>query len=372
MKIKTLSISLLTLISLSSLSVFPAFAQSTYDESQKNFAVALEKSIADIETATTNLNQNEKDLSIIHASLPGDELYNLMKPELDEYDSKMSEQVKQILSGLGDNVKNSANTQAAQNYLDGAKQILENAKIAVLGKTLANNIQFKIMIIKELLESSIGEYEESVSDGKITTMPSFQEGSGFVLHSQELYSDMKPQLSADQVVAIEKAYSDLADAYNKKAPLSDVDPLTDKVKDAFGGEEQESNNTDMSVYLTNVKNLLNRAKDEYSQGNSDKAQILATQAYLSNFEYLEPTLAKSNQTLEHDLEKMIREDLRGMIKSGASVSDVSAEIDSIQSKLDQVATIVPEFGPIVGSIFVLSIAAIVAIRMKRNIFMPRI
>ncbi len=366
MKTKLLSVTILILSSISSLSLLPAFAQSTSGEDQKNFAVALEKSIADIEAATTNLDQNEKDLAVTHASVPGDELYAFMKPELDKYSLASSEQLRKTLSNLGDEVKNSADTQTAKNYLNDTKEMLENTKIAVLGKTLVDNIQFKIVIINQLLEDSIAEYGESVSDSKITSMSSFQEGSRFVLHSQELYSDIKSQLPPDQVAAIDKAYSDLAAAYDKKVPATDVEPLTDKVKEAFGGKEEESNSTDMSVYLTNVKNLLNQAKSEYSQGNSDKAYSLVTEAYLNNFEYLETPIAASNQTLDLDLEKMIREDLRGMIKNNTSVSDVSAEIDSIQSKLDSVASVVPEFGPIALGVFGLSIALIVSMRLYRK------
>lgn len=364
MKSKSIAVAMLALISLSSVSVLPALAQSTFDQDQTNFAVALEESIADMETASNNLGQNDKDTAVTHASLPAENLYASMKPELDEYNSTMSEQVGTMLSGLGDEVKNSPDTQTAKNYLDNAKQVLINTETAVLGETLASNIQFKIAVIRQLLEDQIDLYGASVSNGQINSTSTFQQGTGYITRSQELYGDIKSQLTPDQVFSVETAYSNLLSARDNKVPLDTEDPLTDKVKTAFGGGT--SANPDMSTYLTNVKNLINQAKSEYAAGNSTGAQDLVTNAYLNNFEYLEPTIAASNKTLDQGLETSIRTDLRDMIKNGAPVSDVSAKIDFIQSQLDSVASVVPEFGPIALGVFGLAIAVIVSTRLYRN------
>lgn len=362
---------LLVLIVVSIFSVMPAFAQTTYDDKKKDFGVYIEETLAHIKAAENNLDQNEKDLAVTHVTQPIVELYDLMKPELDEHNTSLSEQLKQTLSDLGNKISKSTSRQDAQNTLDDAKQSLANARDAVVGDVLYDNIQFKVDVINDLLENTIDYYGKGVSNGKIISPVDFQTASAFVWQSKQLYADIKPQIQSDEIKEIDERYNDLSLAYDKKTDISDVDPMTDKVKHAFSVIGQ-SETVDLSTLLKNVKSLLSQAKDAYSGGDKDKALNLVTKAYLENFEGLEPTIADNNLQLEKDLEKMIREDLRGMIKNSASVSDVTAEIDSIQSKLDSVAAIVPEFGPITVSVFALAISVIIAIRLTSNKLVSRI
>jgi len=178
---------LLVLITVSIFSVVPAFAQTTYDNEKKDFDVYVEKTLAHFHAAAINLDQNNNNLASMHATHPIAELYDLMKPELDEYNSTLSEEVKQTLSDLRNKITPETSRQDAQAALDDARQLLDKARDVVVGDVLYDNIHFKIDVINELLESSIGEYEEGVSDRKVVATVEFQDASAFVWQSQQLY-----------------------------------------------------------------------------------------------------------------------------------------------------------------------------------------
>lgn len=75
------------------------------------------------------------------------------------------------------------------------------------------------------------------------------------------------------------------------------------------------------------------------------------------------------EELMEEVEHMIREELRDMIKSDAPSSQVNAHIDATLEKIEDVATVVPEFGTIAMIILVVSIVTIVAISAKSKLIL---
>ena len=124
-------------------------------------------------------------------------------------------------------------------------------------------------------------------------------------------------------------------------------------------------------YVNNIKQLLEQAKEEYSQGNVEEAHSLVTKAYIDNYEFVEWELAQYDEELIEDVEWMMREELRGMIKNEAPVSEVNAKIDEILIKMDSIAAIVPEFGTIAMMILVIGILGTLAVTSKSSRILPR-
>ena len=124
-------------------------------------------------------------------------------------------------------------------------------------------------------------------------------------------------------------------------------------------------------YVNNIKQLLEQAKEEYSKGNIEEAHSLATKAYIDNYEFVEWELAQYDEELIEDVEWMMREELRGMIKDEAPVSEVNAKIDEILVKMDSIAAIVPEFGTIAMMILVVGIVGALAVTSKNSRILPR-
>jgi predicted secreted protein with PEFG-CTERM motif len=225
------------------------------------------------------------------------------------------------------------------------------------------------------LKTSIGEYEEGVKNGQIEMMAEFQDGSAFVWRSQQVFDEVKFNLPEHEVEEIEEFYSDLWNAYDKKLDSEQVATFANGIINELGeaiGEETEE--TDLLTYVENIRNLLNQVKVSYAEGDKDTAQSLATKAYLDNFEFLEGPLEESNPELVVELETMMREELRDMIRNDAPVSDVDQQVDEILAKMDTVAKIVPEFGTIAMMILVVGmISTLVLVSKSKNMsILPRI
>ncbi len=123
-------------------------------------------------------------------------------------------------------------------------------------------------------------------------------------------------------------------------------------------------------YINNIEQLLEQAKEEYSKGNVEEAHRLATVAYIDNYEFVEWELAQYDEELIEDVEWMMREELRSMIKNEAPQSEVNAKIDEILTKLDSIAAIVPEFGILAMMILVIGIVGILAVTSKNSRIIP--
>jgi hypothetical protein len=102
--------------------------------------------------------------------------------------------------------------------------------------------------------------------------------------------------------------------------------------------QDASNNTKTTdssvVYTQTARNLLNQVSTEYKEGNFSGAEELATQAYLDNFEYVEPALEKKGAgNIMEQLEDMMRTDLRSMIKDAVPYEKLDSLVNATDAKL---------------------------------------
>lgn len=110
------------------------------------------------------------------------------------------------------------------------------------------------------------------------------------------------------------------------------------LKYGFGQENKTAQGDEESSkfvnYLENARNLLNQTSVEYKNGNLTGAEELADTAYLDNFEFVEDVLEeKGSHSFMEDLEHMMREDLRELIKDKADQSDLDMHINATDAKL---------------------------------------
>lgn len=108
-------------------------------------------------------------------------------------------------------------------------------------------------------------------------------------------------------------YDELESLITEKASFVTVGKLVTSIqRDLIGTnnityQEQE--------FYSNIRELYNQLFVSIEQNDYSKAEELAIEAYLENFEYLEPNIERANPELLHTLEIQMREDLRDMIKS---------------------------------------------------------
>jgi len=350
-------------------------SESTLSVDEKlEFGAGLEEALGHFWALEQNLDDNNAELALIHATHPIAELYDAMKPQLKATDPALDDKVQNTLLDLKDKASTDVSRTAAQSAIDDAKDVVEIARSTVVGQYWSDSTNSQLYQMKTLLETSIAEYAEAVEDGVIGEMAEFQDGSAFVWRSQVIFDEIKSDLSSHPAEEIEELFDDVKSAYNSRSSPSDVDTLTSGIIheiDEITGVEGED--TELTLYVDEINELLTQAKQEYAAGDTDLALSLVTKAYLDNFEFLEaPLIEAGERELMEEVEVMMREELRSMIKNGASSSEVDSQIDAILIKMTTVEQVVPEFGSIAILILVAAIIGSVLFARKSSLVFPRI
>jgi hypothetical protein len=359
----------LTFILALSLCAIPVFAE---EDEKVAFAGYLEEMLGHIHAIENNLDENNKQLASTHALHPIAELYDLISPELEEHDTELNSELKQALFELNDKTTGNVTREQAQEAIDEVKDLVKIVRSTVVGDEY-DRTNFKIKLIIGLLETAQVEYEEAVSGGEINEMAEFQDGSAFVWQSQQIYSAIESEIPEHEAEEIAEFYDDLWSAYDAKSDPETIETLAGGIiheLEVVAGEESEV--TELIGYVENIRNLLTEAKKEYAKGETDEALRLATKAYLDNFEYLESSVGAQDPELNEEVEEMMREELRDMIKNGAPADEVSSHIDEILLKMDQVAVIVPEFGPMAFVVLGIAIIAVLIVGIKQQKLVPKL
>ena len=162
----------------------------------------------------------------------------------------------------------------------------------------------------------------------------FEKASGMFLSD----ADVSVMLDLEQ----QSFFRDLVAAVNDRDSFVTVGTLVSAIqRDLLGVQTTAAR--DLLAYFENIKDLYADMRASLEDGDYDSAQEDAIEAYLENFEYLEPTLEEIDAEFMYELEIEMREDLRGMIRNGEPASEILEFLDgTILPKLEQGATMTAE------------------------------
>jgi hypothetical protein len=97
--------------------------------------------------------------------------------------------------------------------------------------------------------------------------------------------------------------------------------------------------TDIIKTIDKIESLLDQVSSKYNDGDTSGALLLATEAYLENYEYIEGAIATKDIALMEKVELMLRRDLRHAINTEQPTEDIDAKIDSINKELRKIKTL---------------------------------
>ena len=342
-----------------------AYAESEYDE-KLGFAKALEETLGHFWAIEQNVDAGNAELSLVHATHPIAELYDSIKPMLKQHDAVLDGKLQKALINLPVAIKLDAND--AKATITELQDLVDQSRTTVVGDELYSDISFQLDLIKGLLATTKVEYAEAVSNGEIHELAEFQDGSAFVWKSEQIFDRVGTELPPQESKEIKEHYKELVNAFELKQDPEDIDgiinDITGKINKIQGTEEEVEN---LLNYVDNIEKLLADVKTEYRKGNIDIAQSFATKAYLDNFEYIEnPLKDTGNSELVHEIEQLLREDLRGMIKEGAPSAEIDQKVDTILEKMESVKVAIPEFGTLVMVAMAIAIVGIILVTSKRT------
>ena len=229
-----------------------AYAES---EQQLEFGSELQETLGHFWALEQNLDENNAELALVHATHPIAELYDSMSEKLVD-NPDFDEKLKQTLLDLQHKANTEVSREEAQQAIDEAKAIISEAQDIVIGELAQDDI-FKAKLANILLETSKVEYAEAVNDGIIEEMAEFQDGSAFVWRAKQLLVTM----NVDPVIAnhISSNIIAIEEAYDQRASPSEVSGLVDIVIEDFelisGVQSTESEH--MEVAFPSPRHQLN-------------------------------------------------------------------------------------------------------------------
>lgn len=120
-------------------------------------------------------------------------------------------------------------------------------------------------------------------------------------------------------------FADLTDAAESRGSFVKVGTLVGAIqRDLLGTDVLEH---DQDALYENIRRLYAQLLEAVDAGDYELAEELAIEAYLENFEYLEPALEFVDAEFMYKLEIEMREDLRDMIKEGRDPADIRAFLE---------------------------------------------
>jgi hypothetical protein len=312
-----------------------------------------------LDQAVIDKERSDTGLAVAHSMHPAAELYTLIESEIQKHNSSLNNTLKTALTDL----PNKANTLSPSDFRAETEKIdnmLDQADSEVIAPVNERtDTKFNANVIISLVSHAAEEYGEGVKDGKIVSMVEYQDAQGFRTRADGLFNQtVKDGFTGNNTQQRDNtidSLKELKSMMNNVEDLSKIQNQTNKTimeistgagiqtkgQDPTTAQDNTNNNTAGTVqYIQITKQLLKQASIEYRKENTTGADDLVTSAYLDNFEQVEPVLIQHNATdLKLQTEQMIRIQLREMIKDKASADEIDSQINAINAKLDQAASL---------------------------------
>ncbi len=174
----------------------------------------------------------------------------------------------------------------------------------------------------ENFESNDDEFSYQLSLG-------FMERANQMFYSQTDYGER-------QKIEIESFFNDMFDMVQNRDPYASIASTNVWVqRDLLGTDVIGTVGLDSTNLYNVIRDLYTDLMIELDNGDYKKAEQIGIEAYLENFEYLEPEIEVADAELLYELEWDMREELRTMIKNRESPDTIkSFLVDSIIPRLD--------------------------------------
>jgi len=238
------------MFSIIALSLTPfAFADSARDTNLE-FAGTLEETLGHFWALELNLDENNSELAIVHATHPIAELYDTMSSHLQD-NPEFNEKLQSTLMELKDIASTDVDINDAKAAIDSAKEVIEEARDIVVASDYSDEPEFQLQLINALLETAKVEYHEAVTDGQITEMAEFQDGSAFVWRSQQIFVGFENIMNVEDYQRISELFDTVWSDFDNLSSPDDMEISIDAIISEF--EEQSGYSSEESSHSEEVE-----------------------------------------------------------------------------------------------------------------------
>ena len=292
----------------------------------------IELSSSDLILVTVNTQRILEQMNLVQASLTkGDNTRAFehayishsitlpsIKDKLGEIDQDSTARLESLLIDLPILVRSTSQLPEIENKLAEIVNILNNINSDLLDPNSSDYHSIIVSTVTVLLNDTSKFYQ--LSDFGSTKNPSnqvdYENAIGMVDNSYNLYKNISKSFSDSKQQELESFFMDLKNSLATKSEAESISKLITAIQANLNEESNIQSDDSLRIYFGNIKNLITKI-DGAIKNNSDysSAEKYATTAYLDNFEYIEAPLEKVDPTLMLNLEIMMREELRELLKN---------------------------------------------------------
>jgi high-affinity iron transporter len=288
-----------------------------------------------------SLTKGDNTRAFEHAYISHSVILPSIKENLQEIDQDSTARLESLLIDLPILVKSSAQLAEIDNKLIEITSLLKNINSKFLDTNSTNYHSIMASTIIVLLNDTSKYYE--LSDFGNTKDPAnqvdYENSIGMVDISYGLYKNISKSFSDSKQQEFESFFMDLKNSLSAKSEAEGISKLITAIQANLSEESTVQSDDSLRIYFANIKDLLSKI-DVALKSNSDyaSAQKYATAAYLDNFEYIEAPLEEFDPTLMLNIEIMMREELRELLKNGQQ-TQATTLLSNITSNLIRAASL---------------------------------
>ncbi len=305
------------------LAAFPL--QSIHGQSQEQIVLFSDKelSIIGLELTEQNIAKGNYDAAIIYSKFASDVFARSLQA-LRSIDNNLADEIHINLVEIQADTNSHVSSDTILQKISSAKSMLGQIKSDSL---LTTNV------LAQMLSVADEKYEEGISKNIET---SYQISYAIVLRVEQIFTSTY-NFDERQRTELKSFFAELDPMISSRDDFVKVGTLITAIqRDMLGTQSTINQNNLYDVIRELYKQLL----VEVNEGNYEKAEQLAIEAYLENFEYLESDIDIVDPSLLHKLETAMREDLRDIVKQHAAPDIIKQKVDAILADLDNAESLV--------------------------------
>src|SRR4030095_7259245 len=302
----------------------------------------LQRILEQMNLVQTSLTNGDNTRAFEHAYISHSIIFPSIKDKLKEIDQNSTDRLESLLIDLPIMVRSSSQNSEIVTKIIQIKDILNGINSAILDPNSSGYNSTISSTIIVLLNDTSKFYQ--LSDFGNSKNPSslvdYENAMGMVDISHMLYKNISKVFDDYKQKELESFFDDLKNSLLSKSDIQSITVLIKALQTNLAENESDTpSNGSLRPYFANIKNLLSdidvaiRNDSDYSSAEKD-----ATTAYLDNFEYLEAPLQKVDPILMKNLELMMREQLRELLKNSQQ-SEAIVLLNNITTNLSKAANL---------------------------------
>jgi len=302
--------------------------------------VNLQRILEQMKLVQTSLTNEDNTRAFEHAYISHSIIFPSIKDKLKEIDQNSTDRLESLLIDLPIMVRSSTQMSEIGTNIIQIKDILNDINSAILNPNSSGyNSTISSTIIVLLNDTS--KFYQLSDFGNSKNPPSlvdYENAIGTADISHMLYKNISKVFDDSKQKELESFFADLENSLLSKSDIQSITVLIKALQTNLAENESDTQSNDsLRPYFANIKNLLSDI-DAAIRNDSDysSAEKYATTAYLDNFEYLEAPLEKVDPILMKNLELMMREQLRELLKNSQQ-SEAIVLLNNITTNLSKAA-----------------------------------